>query len=312
MSARFRRGAVSIYTADNDVSMRGESFDLVIVDEAAQVREETWTDVIMPTLADRAGRAMLISTPKGRNWFWREYERGKADGVHQAAFTAPTTANPLPAIQEAARLARERVSERTYRQEWLAEFVEDGAGVFRNVRALSTLPPTEPTPGAQYLIGVDWGRTNDETVCSVWDVGNRAEVLLDRYTGIPFSVQYERVQALAQRYGDALVLAEANAAQDAHVEALALRGVRVMPFITTNASKAYGVDALAGAMERGHVTLQSDPDGILQMEAFESARTPSGMVKYGAPDGMHDDICMARVIAYSGMASARIFPEGDE
>lgn len=297
-------GFLGVYTADNDVSMRGEAFDLVIIDEAAQVREETWTDVIMPTLADKGGRAMLISTPKGRNWFWREFEHGRTDGRHQASFTAPSTANPLPAIQAAARMARDRVSERTYQQEWLAQFVADGAGVFRNVRALSTATPEPPIEGRQYVIGRDWARTNDASVSSVWDIAARREVALEVEQGLPFALQIARLQALAAKYNDALVIAEQNSLGDPLIEQAAAAGVRIMPFVTTNATKAAGVDALVLACERGAITLQDDERGILEMESFESSRTPLGMVKYAAPEGLHDDIVMARLFAYSGIADA--------
>ncbi len=37
------------------------------------------------------------------------------------------------------------------------------------------------------------------------------------------------------------------------------------------------------------------------MEAFESSRNATGLVKFAAPEGLHDDIVMARVIAYSGI-----------
>src|SRR3990167_793385 len=79
-------GWLGVYTADNDVSMRGEAFDVVIVDEAARVSEETYYDVIIPTLADRAGRCLLISTPKGRNWFWKEFQRGLSGGQNIFSF----------------------------------------------------------------------------------------------------------------------------------------------------------------------------------------------------------------------------------
>lgn len=123
-------GFLGIYSADNEDSIRGEAFHLVIIDEAAMVPETAWTDVIQPTLADYHGDAILISTPKGRNWFWREFQRGLADGREIASFTAPSSANPNPRIQQAAAKARTRVSDRTYRQEWLAEFVEDGTTSF--------------------------------------------------------------------------------------------------------------------------------------------------------------------------------------
>lgn len=297
-------GWLGIYTADNPVGILGEAFDLVVIEEAARIAPDVYHETIVPTLADRAGRAMLISTPRGKNWFWTEYKRGKRDGREQASFTAPTSANPLPTIRRAFELARHRVSERTFRQEWLAEFIEDGAGVFRGARALSTLAPCDNIDERQYVIGVDWGRSNDRTVFSVWDVAEQREVYLDIMADVPFTLQYSRLLALAKRYSDALVIAEANNAQDAHVEACAMLGVRIMPFITTNATKAAGVGALALACERGAVTFQDNADGLMEMESFESSRTPTGLVRYAAPAGQHDDIVMARIIAYSGVAQS--------
>ena len=256
--------------------------------------------VIRPTLIDLRGDAYFSGTPKGINGFWSLFN---SDGPEWARWQMSTYVNPHIPRDEIDAL-RGTLSERAWQQEIMAQFLPDGAGVFRNVRALSTLPPQEPEVNAQYIIGVDWGRVNDETVCSVWHVGKRAEVFLDRYTGIPFNLQYERVETLAKRFGDALVIAEANAAQDVHIEELARRGVRVMPFQTTNATKSVGVDKLAGALERGDILLQADEQAILQMESFESGRTPSGLVKYAAPDGGHDDIPMARMIAFSGVADA--------
>jgi len=93
-------GSLSIYSADSPDSIRGEAFDLVIVDEAAMVDERVWYDVLIPTLADRRGRALLISTPRGRNWFWREYERCKQES---AAWRAPSTDLSLIHISEPTR-----------------------------------------------------------------------------------------------------------------------------------------------------------------------------------------------------------------
>src|SRR5688572_19236308 len=123
-------GFLALFSGENATGIRGWDFDLVIVDEAATVAEETITDVIEPTLADRDGIALYIGTPKGRNWFWRGWIEASTDeSGYSHAWTAPTSDNPMPAIQRAALMARERLSERTYRQEWLAEFVDDGAGV---------------------------------------------------------------------------------------------------------------------------------------------------------------------------------------
>ena len=125
-------GSLALFTDENADGMRGWDFDLVIVDEAATVREETVRDVIEPTLADRDGIAFYIGTPKGRNWFWREWRAAYSDGRYAAAFRAPTAANPLPTIRRAADRIRERFGDEsvTYRQEWLAEFVEESAATY--------------------------------------------------------------------------------------------------------------------------------------------------------------------------------------
>lgn len=120
-------GFLAIYSADNPDSIRSEWFNLVIFDEAARIAEEVWTDVVQPTLADVGGDAILISTPLGRNWFWRMWREGIEDMKTVAAFRAPTTDNPNELIKRAAAFARDRLPERAYRQEWLAEFVEEAS-----------------------------------------------------------------------------------------------------------------------------------------------------------------------------------------
>lgn len=127
---RGTNGFLAIYSADNPDAIRGEAFNLVIIDEAARIDEEVWTDVIQPTLADADGDAILISTPKGRNWFWREFQRGMLDGQYIKSWRAPSRNNPSPQIQRAAEMAKVRVPKNTYDQEWEAEFVEDSATVF--------------------------------------------------------------------------------------------------------------------------------------------------------------------------------------
>jgi hypothetical protein len=299
-------GRLSIYSADNDVSIRGEAFDLVIVDEAAMVREETYTDVILPTLADRSGRVLLISTPKGRNWFWREWQRGKAGQPGYASFQAPTSANPIPSIKQAAELARERVSNRTYRQEWLAEFVEDGGGVFRGVRAAATVAPgAQRVEGHTYVIGADWGRSNDYTVFTVVDATARQVVAVDRSNHVDYALQRGRLKNLVQQWRASMVVAEVNAMGQPIVEMLIRDGLPVKPFVTTNASKSVIIDALALALERGELQLLQFEPLLDELEAFEIDRTPSGSTRYGAPSGGHDDCVMSLAMAYDGLGRTR-------
>lgn len=301
-------GRLAVYSGDNADAMRGDAFDLVIPDEAARLTLEAWEDVIQPTLADTGGRAILVSTPCGRNWFYREYLRGMNGERGYMSFTAPTSDNPNPNIKAAALLARERVSDRTYRQEWLAEFVDDGGGVFRNVAACCTaVPQAAPIPDHHYVFGVDWGRSNDYTVITVVDTTLRAVVHIDRMTGVDWHTQLGRLQALAERFNPYVIHAEGNSMGGPLTEALTMRNLPVRVFTTTNASKRAIIDALALAFEKSDIAIPSDAALKSELEAFEVRTLPSGAVTMSAPDGMHDDCVMSLAIAWQSCAVGGVF-----
>ena len=295
-------GFLGIYSADNEDSVRSEAFHLVVLDEAARMSETAWTDAIQPTLADYAGDAILISTPRGRNWFWREWIG--ADGSYSAAFQAPTADNPNPQIQTAAEAVRTRVPWRTYQQEWLAQFVEDGGGVFRFVQEQATADALEgPQKGSQYVVGVDWGRVTDATVFSVLDVTHKGQVYQDRMVGADYAMQRSRLQALNQRWQPTVIMAEYNSMGGPLVEQLQRDGLPVQAFTTTNATKRVLIDGLSLAFENRGLRILNDPVLVGELQAYESETLASGMIRYGAPGGVHDDCVMALALAWYAATS---------
>ena len=295
----FGGGFFGIYSADNIDAIRSEAFNLIVGDEAARISDEGWNDAVRPTLADADGDEILISTPKGKNWFYYEFMKGQAEEHGYKSWTAPTNANPMPTIQKAYALAAMRVPERTYLQEWQAQFVDDGS-IFRHIYELSTLSPAEPIEGHQYVIGVDWGRSNYATVFSVVDVNTKEQAQLDRMTDTDYASQRLRLKALAERYNRAMVLAETNSMGQPNIEALQNLGVSVNGFVTTNATKAQIVQALELAFEQQAIRLLDNPAQTAELMAYESEKLPSGLVRYGAPEGMHDDTVMALALAWYG------------
>lgn len=306
-----RGGLLAVYSGDNADAVRGESFHLAIVDEAAQLGEEVVNDIVLPTLADYDGELVLIGTPKGKNWFYHEFQKGMADGNQQASWKLPTNHNPMPSIQRAFALAKERVPERTYRQEWLAEFVEDGGEVFRNVRACAVAVPQDgivydvreglgPRPH-EYVIGVDWAKTADYNVFAVIDLTLKQCVHVDRTRSIDYAVQRGRLKALWERFNYPAIIAEANAMGEPIIEQLQREGLPVQGFTTTNATKTAIIEALTLAFERMDIGVIEDAVLMSELEAYTSERLPSGLTRYGAPTGMHDDTVMALALAWYGV-----------
>ena len=305
-------GVVDFWTLQDDGAGRGRKYTRVVIDEAAHARylKDTWEKAILPTLTDFQGSARIISTPSGRNYFWELYQHGRADNPKRLgdweSFTFPTLSNPHISPAEVEKM-RALLPERVFAQEYLAQFLEDGGGVFRRVTAaVDSALPTDPhaaqaQPGAAYVIGVDWGRNNDFTVFTTIDAKDGAVVAVDRFTDIDYAVQLSRLQALHQRFPKAPILAESNSMGGPLIEQLQRMRLPVRPFHTTAASKAQAIEALALAFEGGTLRIPAVQWLIDELLAFDQERLPSGAMRYAAPKGGHDDGVMSLAIAHSGM-----------
>jgi phage FluMu gp28-like protein len=205
--------------------------------------------------------------------------------------------NPHIPVSELDSL-KDTMTERAFQQEILAQFLEDGGGVFRGVRNSAVLQTQEPQEDRQYVIGVDWGRSNDATVFTVLDAANKNMVAMDRMVDTDYASQRGRLKALAMRYNDAAILAEANSIGQPNIEALQDMGLYVRAFTTTNATKAKAIQALELAFEQQAIQILDDELLINELMAFQSERLPSGLIRYGAPDGIHDDTVISLALAW--------------
>ena len=118
---KFRNGGeIWMKSADDPDSLRGEKLSGAVFDEFAQIKPETWTEVIRPALSDLKGWALFIGTPKGKNWAYRLFQMAELR-EDWAAFRKPTKTNPYidDAEIEAARLD---MSHESFAQEYEADF----------------------------------------------------------------------------------------------------------------------------------------------------------------------------------------------
>lgn len=299
-------GVIEGWSLEDGDAGRGRRYARVVIDEAGMVSDlgHTWTHAIRPTLADYQGDAYFLGTPKGRNFFWQAYTRGQdAMDTEWRSWQMPTSANPhIPAAEIEAM--RATMPERVYRQEILAEFLDDAGGVFRGVRESATAAPqAQATPGHGYVIGCDWGRQADATVYAVMDTTTRELCHLDRMTRTEYALQRSRLRALWERFNRPIILAEENSMGGPVVEELVREGLPVSPFATTSTSKSQIIDALTLAFERRELRIIADEVLIAELEAYEATRLPSGAMRYGAPEGMHDDTVIATALAWWAGAS---------
>ena len=114
------KARVRLYGSDNGEAMRGLYFDGVVMDEVADMRMETWPEIIRPALADRKGWCLFIGTPKGLNQFHDLYQHALTNDTWYAGMFRVDETDVLDKDEVA--LAKETMTENQYRQEFLCDF----------------------------------------------------------------------------------------------------------------------------------------------------------------------------------------------
>lgn len=283
---------IQFFSAERYDNIRGFTFEYLVCDEFAFMSEQSWTEVLRATVLVKGKKVLLISTPKGRNHFYKLYQ---LDGYNPQykSFTMTSYDNPMINPTEIDD-ARATLPDHVFRQEYLAEFIDGGAGMFKDVQ----INP-EPELTGRYYAGIDIGRADDYTVLTI--LNNKAEmVYCNRWRHMDWSEIVREVSKELTKYNpDTLV--EVNSVGDAVCEMImdANKTVYVDSFVTTSKSKKDIVENLIVANQDKTLKVL-DVDWLLkEMEVFSYEYNPkTRSVKYSAPFGFHDDGVMSLAIAY--------------
>lgn len=293
-------GYIQIKSAALPDNLRGEGLDLVVIDEAAFVKEAVWFNALRPALSDRNGQALLISSPAGKNWFYHLWTRGQDSefaGQYES-WKFKTAVNPLIPASELYEAERTQPA-RIFEQEYLGEFIDDGGEVFRNVMECATAGGMESGgPRKKYAYGIDWGKLYDFTVITVWDIETGEMVAFDRYNKVDYALQTGRIYSLTEKFKPYKILAESNSMGEPLIEDLVRKGLPVQGFNMNNSSKAIVVEQAALAFEQKIISILPVRELINELQAFTQDRTAGGLTRYHAPEGMHDDTVVSLCLGY--------------
>lgn len=117
--------------ADNPDSLRGVSLTYVVLDECAFIKQDIWEKVIRASLSDKKGRALFISTPSGRNWFYDVFNLGKDNQDEEWKSWHFTTQDNETIDPKEIEAAKRTLSSFAFKQEYLSSFDTAGADVFK-------------------------------------------------------------------------------------------------------------------------------------------------------------------------------------
>ncbi len=300
---RFKNGSViEFYSGESPDSLAGEGVDFCIIDEAALIKEHVWYQLIRPTLMDTNGRALMISTPRGRNWFWKLWQRGARADSQYESFHFRQSDNPyIP--QEETDEAEDSLPRIIFEQEIMAEFVSNAASIF-NVPDSAILTELAE-PSGQVVVGIDLAKKEDFTVITAARAHDRRPVYHDRFQDVSWNVQRDiiidvvRELERKKRVDSVTVLIDATGVGDVVFDHLEEAGLDVVPInFGAGRWKEQAVRLLGADLEHGRAFVLEEQ--VPEFESYEYEITPAGRYKFEAASG-HDDEVSAELLKHWGL-----------
>jgi len=310
MTITWKSGGKTVFqSAERYENLRGEGVGLMVLDEAAFMARAAWEQVLRPMLSDTMGRALFTTTPKGKNWVYGIYQRGEdPEQTDYASFKVPTSTSiyvPDSEVEE----ARSTLPADVFAQEYLADFLDEAAGVFHGVEACVFGELYEPgvTPdrlGHRYALGVDLAKHTDFTVLVVIDVdATRDGVVVPHVCGfqrlntLDWQLQMDLIAQTSALYGGAPVLLDSTGIGDPIHDFLRAKGVPVFPYLLVGQRKVQLIQNLSVTMQMKSVSFPDIPVLRQELSSYQYTISPSGGFVYSAPDGDHDDTVIALALA---------------
>jgi len=283
-------GSIEFWSLENPIAGRSRKYKVAIVDEAAFNRNlwQSWTEAIRPTLTDLKGSAWFMSTPKGKNDFYKLWMRGQTGEQDWMSWQMPTVTNPHIDASEI-EAARRDLPELAFAQEYLAEFNDNVANPFGldKIRICTGQMSNEPA----VCFGIDLAKSFDWSVI----------IGLDRFGVVSYFERFQRpwneTKEIIRRLPRAAIKIDSTGVGDPITEDIQRERGDVHSFKYTSTSKQQLMEGLSAAIHQRRIIF---PEGTIraELESFEYQMTGTG-VKYTAPPGLHDDCVNALALAWS-------------
>ena len=308
ITATFVNGVKVVFlSADNEDSLRGYGWDHLVIDEANYLPDYLWDAVIRPSLADKKGSLMAISTPRAKNTFFHNlYLQGLQEGNdYIQAFHFPTITNPIIDESEINE-ARKTLPEKIYIREFLAEFTDDGGDVFSGIENCVDDNHCN-CKESDIILGTDLAKHSDFTVCLALCQKCGRIKSIERFNDLDWPTQKKLIKNVyidnKNRSPQTTMVIDSTGIGDVIYDDLKSEGVNVFPFKFNNTSKQHIINNLRLMIMEGRVkwnrNLRNAEILKLELECYETQSTRTGLITYNARNGMNDDTVIALALAVS-------------
>ena len=289
--------SITFRSAERYDTIRGETMDRGWIDESAYIKEDAWREAIRPVFATKPNsKVCFTSSPRGKNWFYDLYQLGMSpDHPRYQSYTGSSYDTPYISIEEIED-AKRTLPENIFRQEYLAEFIDDGGEVFTNLKKNEF--HQWPQPKGKVYVGIDLGKTDYSVAVAMDSTGQIVDIY--RNNKASWAEMLGDILVLIKKW-NATAMCEINGLGDPLFEQLQKGWNDIHPFVTTARSKNEIVEGLILDMNEGTIRIPSKelfPALQSELEVFTyeyNIKTRS--IRYGHPNGLHDDTVISACIS---------------
>lgn len=320
-----------LHGKDAEVTVEGDAIDAFVMDEAGKQTRQLWLS-LFTTITQTMGKGIITGTPRGHTWYAEIFKMAKAGDPFFAWCQLPTELSPYVA-EKALENAKRLLPKNLYDQYYLARFISFSS-VFGELDDLWDdqlkppvgksvwLHPDIEARAKPTVVGADWAKINDWTVFLAINADGQL-VGYCRFRGGPYPQQVRRLcrfmrklncEDLMLRYdktgvGEAIediLNEEMNGAANDGLD-VSITGVTF-----TNQSKQDMVTRTTIAVSEAWVKAPRIERLEQELTSLDVMVTPSGMHRYSAPEGEHDDVAWAFMLAVSGAYESAKADETEE
>ncbi len=155
---------------ENRENFRGKAAYKIVFDETDTMKDFFigWQEIFRPALIDTGGAATFIGTPKKENPNLRRLEKICDTDIDYKAFHFTSLDNPY--LPESEKLkAKEELDFETYKQEILAEYVDNAGALFKYDALIDVFSNTIVKQDSRYLTVDIADDGSDKTKFSFWE-----------------------------------------------------------------------------------------------------------------------------------------------
>lgn len=313
-----------IRSAQNPDQIVSKGYGLIIIDEAALIPKEVFQQNILPTARRKNCKIVLISTPRGKNWFYHLYLDGQdSTKKRYLSFQQPWWKRPdyPPLLIDLMKDLPQHIRE----QEFEAKFIDGGSGVLKNFDNVFYGDEIEYDQQDQEwihpkvkeiveeqgcVLAVDFAKSVDFSVFIALSYDTKEVIYYKRMRKVDYKTQLDIIKHLSTFLNNCDVFYDGTGV-GAGVGDFLNEDINSIPFVFTNQSKNEIINKLIIAFDYGTIKIPNITTIKTECEVFEFNITRTGKISYSAPDGKHDDIVMALAMAnyyiefYGGAAEVR-------